>query len=81
MQKCLSSDGSRLSGGKRRRRSLKELIGTKQATDKERSTNVRVTDVLQTKRICTVKEMDKTFNERSQNAHLVLVQETLLSVL
>ena len=55
-KKCLSGDGSRLSGGECRRRSRKERIRTEQArkTKKERSTNVRVTDVKRTKRICTV---------------------------
>ena len=42
---CLSGDGSCLSGGEDRRGSRKEHIRTVQVTDKERSTNVRVTDV------------------------------------
>ena len=47
-KKCLSGDGSRLSGGECRRGSRKERIRTEQVTDKERPTNVhctvRVTD-------------------------------------
>ena len=38
LQKCLSGDGSRC-------RSRKECICAEQVLDKERSTNVRVTDV------------------------------------
>ena len=44
-QKCVSCDGSHLSGGEGCRGSSKEHIRTKQVTDKERSTNIRVTDV------------------------------------
>ena len=44
-KKCLSGDGSRLGGGENRRRRRKECIRTKQVTDKEWSTNLRVTDV------------------------------------
>ena len=44
-KKCLSGDGSRLGGGEGRRGRCKERIPTKQVTDKERSTYVRVTDV------------------------------------
>ena len=44
-KKCLSGDGSCLSGGEDRRGSRKERIRTKQVTDQELSTNVRVTDV------------------------------------
>ena len=46
-KKCLSCDG-RLSGGECRRGSCKERIRTQcteQVTDKEKPTNVRVTDV------------------------------------
>ena len=44
-KKCLSCDGSRLSGGECRRGSRKERIRTEHVTNKERSTNVRVADV------------------------------------
>ena len=43
--KGLSGDGSHLSGGEDRRGSCKVCICTEQVTDKERSINVRVTDV------------------------------------
>ena len=42
-KKCLSGDGSCLSGGECRRGSGKERIRTEQVTKKERSTSVRVT--------------------------------------
>ena len=42
---CLSGEGSRLSGCECRRGSRRERIRTEQVTDKERTTNVRVTDV------------------------------------
>ena len=42
---CVSCDGSHLSGGEGCRGSSKKHIPTKQVTDKERSTNIRVTDV------------------------------------
>ena len=44
-KKCLSGDGSRLSSSEDRRGSRKERTPTEQVMDKERSTNVRVTDV------------------------------------
>ena len=43
--KCLSVDGSCLSNGEDRCGSRKERIRTEQVTDKERPTNVCVTDV------------------------------------
>ena len=52
--RLMTGDGSRLGGGEGIRGSRKERIRTEQVTDKERSTNVRVTDVLRTQRICTV---------------------------
>ena len=45
MQKCVSCDGSHLSGDEGCRGSSKKHIRTKQVTDKERSTNIHVTDV------------------------------------
>ena len=45
LQKCLSGDGSRLSGVECRCGSHKERIHTEQVRDKERPTNVHVTDV------------------------------------
>ena len=44
-QKCLSGDGSRLSGGEYRCGSRKEPTRTEQVKKKERSTNVHVTDI------------------------------------
>ena len=44
-KKSLSGDGSRLSGGECRRGSRKERIHTEQVTDKERPTNVCITNV------------------------------------
>ena len=43
--KCFSGHGSCLSGDEDRRGCRKKRIRTEQVMDKERSTNVRVTDV------------------------------------
>ena len=45
LQKCLSGDGSCLSGGECRRVNRKECIRTEQVVDKEQPANVRVSDV------------------------------------
>ena len=45
MKKCISGDGSRLGGGENRCGSCNECIRTEHVMDKERSTNVCVTDV------------------------------------